>query len=60
MDPDANLKETRRLTERLLAAFDRGETPDKYDADRLCELVTALDQWIMKGGLLPRDWQCKR
>lgn len=54
MDPNANLEEMRRLAGKLLA--DEFEI-DSADAERLAELVQALDAWISKGGFLPRDWQ---
>jgi len=59
MDPDANLAELRReITEYIRIAdvadrqFDEGP-----DADRIVELVQALDEWISKGGFLPVAWR---
>jgi len=52
MDPSANLDEQRELSSAIL----RGEYTNG-DADRLAELVEALDEWISKGGAIPRDWE---
>lgn len=50
MDPNATLKEIREL----LAANNKGE---EIDVDRLCELIEALDRWLVGGGFLPRVWK---
>ena len=50
MDPDANLKE---LLEQSRAWQ---ETETTSSADRMAELVIALDEWIRKGGFLPQVW----
>lgn len=57
MDPDANLAEQRKLAADLVDDYvDENETfRDK--AERLAELVQALDGWITKGGFLPAAWQ---
>lgn len=52
MDPETNLKDQRRLAERIL----NGDG-DESDAYRLAELVEALDEWIAKGGFLPARWK---
>lgn len=52
MDPDANLKEQRGIIERA----DEMEV-DGDDLLRLTDLVKALDEWITKGGALPKAWQ---
>jgi len=51
MDPNANLKEMRMLVQTHLNA-----PLDGFDVERLVELVEALDEWISKGGALPRAW----
>lgn len=58
MDPDANLQEQRRLIERMMKAYDdeNGNGIDQDDANRLCELVQALDDWLTGGGFLPPSW----
>lgn len=63
MDPDANLEEQRSLSESILEALDVDEDEEvdmdavRDDANRLAELVQALDQWISRGGFLPKDWR---
>jgi hypothetical protein len=53
MDPDSNLREMLELARAGVEAA----VIDAVDADRLCELVLALDGWIVKGGFLPKRWQ---
>jgi hypothetical protein len=48
MDPDHTLANIRRLAAR--------EDLSPEDAAYLAELVEALDEWISKGGYLPRPW----
>lgn len=50
MDPNANLREQRKLAEKLAA----GELWTSGEAERLAELVLALDEWIRSGGLEQR------
>lgn len=52
MDPNANLTEQRRIAQRIL----KGSMKDD-DANRLAELVEALDEWIVRGGALPKSWE---
>lgn len=55
MDPNANLNEQRRLAESIHS----GELTEAEQADaaeRLADLVEALDQWIVNGGFLPSEW----
>ncbi len=52
MDPNETLDRIRDITTNMMA----GEASDA-DVDLLPELVEALDQWITRGGFLPRDWQ---
>jgi hypothetical protein len=56
MDPNANLEEMREIAKTILSGeeYDTG-----YDAVRLAELVEALDEWITKGGFLPKAWSRK-
>ena len=55
MDPSATLTEIREL-------LINGEIGNRYaeescdQARRLAELIEALDGWIIKGGVLPKDW----
>jgi hypothetical protein len=55
MDPDANLDEQRTLARRLITGADRGLAVEP-EALRLAELALALDDWITRGGFLPRAW----
>ena len=58
MDPNANLAEQRRLVATMLSDDYGSDVPTMIaDAARLCELVQALDAWILRGGFLPADWQ---
>lgn len=57
MDPNANLEEQRRLRTKMQAQFDAGANPNWMDVQRLLELNAALDDWIAKGGVLPKAWQ---
>lgn len=52
MDPEENLREQLWLARSLVEA----ESPKKESAQRLAELVLALDEWLRKGGVLPRTW----
>lgn len=48
MDPNATLARIRWLIE-------NGSTYD--DWHELAQLVKALDEWLSKGGMPPRDWK---
>jgi len=52
MDVNATLAEIRKL-----ANGDPEGWITSHDADRLAELILALDEWLKKGGFLPNDWQ---
>lgn len=55
MDPDANLAEQRRLVRELLdGGLTIEETAER--ADRLAQLVEALDAWLTGGNYLPNAW----
>lgn len=60
MDPDENLDETRDLTEHLRGQIeneDHGfDVEDVEKTDRLIDLNKGLDEWLMKGGFLPKEW----
>jgi proline dehydrogenase len=56
MDPNSNLAEQLELAEKLIAEYDRNYHVDEEEADRLAELVIALDEWLRKGGFLPCPW----
>ena len=59
MDPNANLEEQLKLAKSMIADWDNpnGNGIDQEDAARLAELVISLNEWIQKGGFLPKDWQ---
>ena len=51
MDPDKLLKDMREIANDI----DTGDG-HPYDRDRLAELVLSLDEWLTKGGFLPKRW----
>ena len=51
MDPDENLKEQLRLTKRILD----GRAGEDSALD-LAELVEELNEWLSRGGFLPKRW----
>jgi hypothetical protein len=55
MDPDVNLREQLQLCRHLLDLEPEELDPD--DVQRLCELVESLDDWILRGGFLPKRWK---
>ena len=55
MDPNANLEEQLRIAARIA----NGEELST-DAERLADLVEALDGWLKGGGFLPQRWERKR
>ena len=58
MDPNANLKEQREIVARLQ---DDDSYVDHADlsatAERLAQLVQALDEWLTQGGVAPLIWR---
>jgi hypothetical protein len=67
MDPDANLEEQLRIVSRLMendytryGSMVESTSARACDADRLADLVLALDEWLEKGGFLPRRWSKNR
>lgn len=57
MDPEANIKEQRELARSIIEKRDRvisaGMDVAPDDAERLAELVQALDEWRLAGGFDP-------
>lgn len=47
MDPNATLRELRDLMD---------SEDDDFDVERATELFWALDNWLSRGGFLPRSW----
>lgn len=63
MDPNENLKEQREIAKEILEArYDQEMTMEAWyrsfesSTHRLAELSQALDEWLVKGGFLPSDW----
>jgi hypothetical protein len=48
MDPNETLRELRRIL--------RAGAWDAADAERVRELIEALDAWLSRGGFLPDAW----
>lgn len=58
MDPDANLKEQLEIAHGIVDASDDEVINESVDnAERLAELILALDGWIKAGGFLPKGWK---
>jgi len=53
MDPNATLKEILELVQKL----DRDEDQFSQDVSQLCALIEGLDNWLSRGGFLPRRWR---
>lgn len=49
MDPNATVAEIRRIGKK------RGPISE-YEGERLVELFSALDDWLVHGGFLPEVW----
>ena len=66
MDPTANLDEQRTIAADILAVWDGCNADGTLTADqaehignqaqRLADLVEALDEWICRDGFKPRQW----
>lgn len=57
MDPTENLKEQRMLCGSIAVDINKEDPVNRDEANRLVELVQALDEWLCGGGFLPEDWQ---
>jgi hypothetical protein len=57
MDPNANLTEQLSLAQKIVDGRYAIHDSLEADADRLAELVVALDGWIRGGGFLPAAWE---
>jgi len=61
MDPDANLREQLVCADRIARIDERTTDEDRLDeAERLAALVVALNDWLQRGGALPRNWRSQR
>lgn len=56
MDPNTALEEMRKCAANIIRSVDAHGVPSDEDAERLAEHVQALDEWLSKGGFLPREW----
>ena len=59
MDPEAALTRLRELAEEIIERIDADESYDHLDdlPSEMAETFQGLDQWITRGGFLPRDWK---
>lgn len=55
MDPEANRTEQLELSRLILESSDQAAKAEA--AERLAELVVALDEWLTNGGAHPEEWQ---
>lgn len=53
MDPEANMEEQVELATTILRLVD-GDLDPTVEAARLAELVLAMNDWISRGGVMPR------
>lgn len=61
MDPNSDLKKMLKLAAKMLRDHEDEDLEgiDRDDANRLAEMVEALDGWLSKGGFLPGKWERK-
>jgi hypothetical protein len=59
MDPDACWLEALALADRLQNEGSDDVTSRLDDGERLAQLVLSLDEWVKKGGFVPRVFQPK-
>ena len=57
MDPNETLRRLRASANDIADAFDRDEEIASADAAELASYVQALDEWLSKGGFLPKEWE---
>jgi hypothetical protein len=57
MDPNENLREIREITKELDSGSYLSSREVELKADRLVSLVMGLDEWLSKGGFLPKEWE---
>lgn len=64
MDPNANLAEQVAIARALILEDGVGDDKERLTewarAERLAELVVALNAWLSHGGALPRAWEVTR
>jgi len=59
MDPNACLELCRALVQRILDDCMLRKPISDDRAERLAEHFQDLDEWIMNGGVLPKEWEGK-
>ncbi len=59
MDPNANLEQQLVLAAKIQSDYAdaEGNGIDQDDANRLAELVLALDGWLSRSGFRPERWR---
>lgn len=55
MDPNENLRQQLQLAGAIIHLADEDYDATE-DAVRLAELVRAMNDWMVQGGFLPRNW----
>jgi hypothetical protein len=56
MDPDETLRRIREQIQNVPSADEQPEAVLDYAYDALVEHFQALDEWLSKGGYVPRAW----
>lgn len=56
MDPNAALEAARAQASLIVARHDAGEEVETGHVEKLVESFQALDEWLSRGGFLPRNW----
>lgn len=57
MDPNATLEKIRATYEPLRVMLEDTAGEDTEMVQELLDSIEALDEWLSKGGFLPKDWQ---
>lgn len=60
MDPNTALTNLRNLVARIEHLLDADHDVEDSDLSELVDTFYGLDQWISKGGFLPRAWDVSR
>lgn len=55
MDPEKNLEQQVNMAATILRLVD-GDLDVTVEAARLAELVLAMNDWISRGGVIPKRW----
>jgi hypothetical protein len=64
VDPNEALEILRKLAKRVISIADEPDYSDNKSQDHvlseameMAEAFKSLDEWISKGGFLPKDWE---